>query len=571
MNPLQAPTASVVAAHGSRDPAGVREVEALVALMKKRAPARSITLGFLEFALPTIDEGVRAAIAAGAERVVMLPALLLAATHAKNDMPGELAVLKRDFPGVEFHFGAPMDLHPLMLRLAQQRIVEAEVSSQRAVKRSDSCLVVVGRGTTDPDANSEVSKLARMLEEGLGFGASFVCYSGTAEPGLAEGLHRAARLGFERMVVFPYFLFDGVLVKRIYAAADELQARYPELEVLKAGYLGAHDDVAAVFLERAQEGMEGRANMNCSLCKYRVQIVGFEEQVGAPQQPHHMQVRGLAGRQSVDAISALRAASTDGFPASPRARDVMTAATAVAGGPGAVRSRLREGVRGSEGVAAASIRKRNEPHPIEAESFRIIEAGRDWSGMPEGPKRVAQRLVHTSGDFNVVDELFFSAGAVEIGVRALLRCRRVVTDVTMVASGLKRALLQQLDIDVWCGVHDRETHMLSENAGITRSAAGIRRAWEKWGNDIVLAIGDAPTAIAETTRLVREVGWRPQLVIGLPVGFVGTRESKDDLRRCLQIPRITNSGTRGGSPWAASAVNAMMIGAVDHLAGVWSL
>ena len=367
----------VVAAHGSRDPAGVREVEALVALMKKRAPTRSIAHGFLEFALPTIDEGVRAAIAVGAERVVMLPALLLAATHAKNDMPGELAVLKRDFPGVEFHFGAPMDLHPLMLRLAQQRIVEAEASSQRSVKRSDSCLVIVGRGTTDPDANSEVSKLARMLEEGLGFGASFVCYSGTAEPGLAEGLPRAARLGFERMVVFPYFLFDGVLVKRIYAAADELQTRYPELEVLKAGYLGAHDDVAAVFLERAQEGMEGRANMNCSLCKYRVQIVGFEEQVGAPQQPHHMQVRGLAGRQPAGAISAPRAASADGFPASPRARDVTAATTAAAGGAAAAKESAAAGELTAATELAATQWRRYEPHPIEAESFRIIEAGRD--------------------------------------------------------------------------------------------------------------------------------------------------------------------------------------------------
>jgi precorrin-8X/cobalt-precorrin-8 methylmutase len=519
------PYSIVVAAHGSRDPVAIQEVEALLALMKKRAPGRNISHGFLEFALPTIDATVRAAIEAGAECVVMLPALLLAATHAKNDMPGELAVLKRDFPGVEFHFGAPMDVHPLLLRLAQQRIVEAEATSKRTVKRSDCCLVVVGRGTTDPDANSEVSKLARMLEEGLGFGASYVCYAGTAEPGLVEGLRRAARLGCERLVVFPYFLFDGVLVKRIYAAVDELQARHPELEVLKAGYLGAHEDVAAVFLERAQEGLEGRANMNCSLCKYRVQIVGFEEQVGAPQRPHHMQVRGLAGMDGLDP---------------------------------------------SKGSTTLQWR-RYEPHPIEAESFRIIDSGRDWSGMPEGQKRVAQRLVHTSGDFNIVDELFFSAGAVEIGVRALLRCRRVVTDVTMVSSGLKRALLQQLDIDVWCGVHDRETHVLSENAGITRSAAGIRRAWEKWGNDIVLAIGDAPTAIAETTRLVRELGWRPQLVIGLPVGFVGTRESKDELRRCLQVPRITNSGTRGGSPWAASVVNAMMIGAVDHLAGAWAL
>jgi precorrin-8X/cobalt-precorrin-8 methylmutase len=213
--------------------------------------------------------------------------------------------------------------------------------------------------------------------------------------------------------------------------------------------------------------------------------------------------------------------------------------------------------------------QRYEPHPIEAESFRIIAGGRDWSGVPEGERRVLQRLVHTSGDFNIVDDLFFSPGAVEIGVRALLRCRRVVADVTMVASGLKRSLLQQLGIEVWSGVHDRETHLLAQSAGITRSAAGIRRAWEKWGNDTIVAIGDAPTAIAETTRLVREQGWRPQLVVGLPVGFVGTRECKEQLRRCLQVPRITNSGTRGGSPWAASVVNALMIGAVDYLAGAW--
>jgi precorrin-8X/cobalt-precorrin-8 methylmutase len=506
----------VVAAHGSRDPQALREVESLLAMMKRQMPGQAIAHGFLEFALPTIDDAVREVIGGGAARVVMLPALLLAATHAKNDMPGELALLERQFPGVEFHFGAPTDLHPLLLQLAQQRIVEAETRSDRTIRRADTCLVVVGRGTNDPDANSDVSKLARMLEEGMGFGASFVCYAGTAEPDLTVGLRRAARLGCERIVVFPYFLFDGVLVKRIYSAADELQARHPGLEVLKAGYLGAHDTVARVFLERAREGLEGRATMNCSLCKYRVRIVGFEEQVGAPQQPHHLQVRGR---------------------------------------------------RLSEATREPATPKKYQPHPIEAESFKIIEAGRDWSGMPEGEKRVAQRLVHTSGDFNVVDELFFSQGAVDIGMRALLRCRRIVTDVTMVASGLKRSLLQELEIDVWCGVHDPETHLLSASTGITRSAAGIRRGWERWGNDIILAIGDAPTAIIEATRLIREAGWRPQLVVGLPVGFVGTRESKDELRRCLQVPRITNSGTRGGSPWAASVVNAIMIGAVDYLAG----
>lgn len=524
--------AIVVAAHGSRDPAALQEVETLIALMRKCARGRTVVHGFLEFARPTIDEGVRTVIEKGERRVVILPALLLAATHAKNDMPGELALLRRQFPETAFHFGAPMDVHPLLLKLARQRILEAEALSERLTRRVDCCLVVVGRGTSDPDANSDVSKLARMLEEGMGFGASYVCYAGTAEPTVSEGLRRAARLGCRRVLVFPYFLFDGVLVKRIYAAVDELQARHPELEVLKAGYLGPDEAVAEVFLERAQEGVEGRATMNCSLCKYRVQIVGFEDQVGAPQRPHHLAVRGLTGSsQEQDAT---------GLPP--------------------VDARL-----------GATSPPPYKAHPIEEESFRIIAAGRDWSGMSAGQCRVAQRLVHTSGDFNIVDDLFFSPGAVETGIRALLRCRRVVTDVTMVSSGFKRSLLQQLQIDVWCGVHDRETHLLSERAGITRSAAGLKRAWEKWGNDVVVAIGDAPTAVLETTRLVREAGWRPQLVIGLPVGFVGTRESKDELRRCLQIPRITNCGTRGGSPWAASVVNALMIGAVDYLAGAWRL
>ena len=512
----------VVVAHGSRDPAGIREFESLVDLIKACAPQRRIVRAYLEFASPTIDEAIRAMLQSGATRVVMLPALLFAATHAKNDMPSELAVLKRDFPAIEFHFGAAMDLHPLLLRLTQQRIIEAEVRSGRTEQRADTCLVVVGRGTSDPDANSEVSKLTRILEEGLGFGASFVCYAGTAKPLLLDGLQAAARLGYRRMIVFPYFLFDGVLVKRIYAAADALQMRHPEIEVLKAGYLGAHADVAEVFLERAQEAVAGRAHMNCSLCKYRIQIVGFEEQVGAPQQAHHLRVRGLLAREAAPVVS------------KPQAKPYT-------------------------------------PHPIEAESLRIIEAGRDWSACSAAEKRVLQRLVHASGDFDIVDDMYFSPGAVSTGIRALLRCRCVVTDVTMVQSGLKHSLLEQLGIQTWCGVYDRESHLLAQANNMTRSAAGIQRAWQTWGNDVIVAVGDAPTAIAETTRLIRDHGWRPQLVIGLPVGFVGARESKEDLRRCMQVPRITNAGTRGGSPWAAAVVNALMIAAVDHLAGVLEL
>jgi precorrin-8X/cobalt-precorrin-8 methylmutase len=515
----------VIAGHGSRDSDAVREFESLVAMVKAGAPRHAVSHGYLEFSSPTIAEAVDTVLATGARTVAVVPGMLLAASHAKNDMPSELLALAREHPTIDFHFGATLNLHPRLLQLAQERIIAAEAQSTDTVRRDKTCLVLVGRGTNDPDANGEVAKLARMLEEGMGFGGVYLCYAGTAKPLVADGLQAAARMGFTRLVVLPFFLFDGVLVKRIYAAADALQEREPTLEVLKAGYLGAHPHVAAVIMERAREAVAGRAEMNCSLCKYRVQIVGFEEQVGMPQRAHHLQVRDLLR------IEEQRAALPAG-----------------------------QCVQNSPAMQAYV------PHPIEAESFEIIAAGRDWSTFPAAHLTVLQRLVHTSGDFDAVDELYFSAGAVEAGIRGLLRCKRIVTDVTMVQTGLKRALLEQLGIDTWCGVHDRETHLLAASQNITRSAAGIRRAWEKFGNDIVVAIGDAPTAIVEATRLIREHGWRPQLVIGLPVGFVGTRESKDALRRCLQVPRITNSGTRGGSPWAASVVNALMIDGVNQLA-----
>jgi precorrin-8X/cobalt-precorrin-8 methylmutase len=168
-------------------------------------------------------------------------------------------------------------------------------------------------------------------------------------------------------------------------------------------------------------------------------------------------------------------------------------------------------------------------------------------------------LVHASGDFNVVDEVFISPGAIPAGIRALSQRLPIITDVMMVQSGLRRTLLDRLAIPTVCVVHDEETKVLAEDSGITRSAAGIRRAWMRFGNNLILAIGDAPTAVEEAVRLVEAHHWRPHLIIGLPVGFVGTESCKEKLRQCLRVPRITNRGTRGGSPWAAAVVNAMLI------------
>jgi precorrin-8X/cobalt-precorrin-8 methylmutase len=204
------------------------------------------------------------------------------------------------------------------------------------------------------------------------------------------------------------------------------------------------------------------------------------------------------------------------------------------------------------------------PHPIELESFRIINAGRDWSAIPEPEREILQRLVHASGDFNIVDEVFISPGAIAAGIRALSQRVPVVSDVAMVQSGLRRSLLDRFAIETVCTVHDEETNLMAEASGMTRSAAGIRRAWMRFGNRLILAIGDAPTAVEEAVRLVTAHQWRPHLIIALPVGFVGTELSKEKLRRCVYVPRITNRGTRGGSPWVAAVVNAMLIQLVNQ-------
>jgi sirohydrochlorin cobaltochelatase len=155
--------------------------------------------------------------------------------------------------------------------------------------------MVVGRGASDPDANSNVAKVMRMLWEGMGFGWGEVAYSGVTFPLVGPALDHAARLGYERVVVFPYFLFTGVLVKRIYDAVEEARDRHPQIEFLAAPYLGDHPLVAATFLDRIGEMLVGENRMNCALCKYREQVLGFEAEVGLSQQSHHHHVEGIGG------------------------------------------------------------------------------------------------------------------------------------------------------------------------------------------------------------------------------------------------------------------------------------
>jgi sirohydrochlorin cobaltochelatase len=219
--------------------------------------------------------------------------MLFAAGHAKNDIPSVLNTYMADHPGFRIDYGKDLGLDSKMLRAAASRIEEAAAQAKGDARIEETLLLVVGRGASDPDANSNVSKLTRLLWEGFGFGWAETAYSGVTFPLVSPALDHAAKLGYRRIMVFPYFLFTGILVQRIYAAVDQAARHYPGIEFIKASYLNDHPLVIDTFVERVGEILTGDTAMNCGLCKYRTQILGFESEIGLPQRSHHHHVEGI--------------------------------------------------------------------------------------------------------------------------------------------------------------------------------------------------------------------------------------------------------------------------------------
>ena len=204
------------------------------------------------------------------------------------------------------------------------------------------------------------------------------------------------------------------------------------------------------------------------------------------------------------------------------------------------------------------------PEEIETESMRIIEAEigeHPWSAM-EWP--VVRRVIHASADFDYARSMLFSPDAVLSAVAAIRRGRGLVTDTTMALAGISKPRLERFGISASCFVADPDVAREAGSQGITRSILAMRKGAADSGNGIFV-IGNAPTALFELVRLIRE-GLRPDLIIGLPVGFVGAAESKETLLQeaaGFKVPFITNRGRKGGSNIAAAVVNALLILAED--------
>ncbi len=250
-------TGVLLCGHGSRTPETKTEFEAVAAQLRRRLPDRLIETGYLEFARPTIRDGLETLAKHQVRRILALPAMLFAANHVKRDLPAALNDFVVDHPAIDLQFGRDLSVEGKLLTAAADRIGEAEQRAPHTLSRGETLLLVVGRGTAEAEANGTVAKLAYLLREGLGFGWSEVAFAGSAPPPVEPALRRVVKLGFPRILVFPYFLFTGALVSRIYAAADLVAADHPGIEVLKAGYLGDHPLLIDCFIDRINEMTAG--------------------------------------------------------------------------------------------------------------------------------------------------------------------------------------------------------------------------------------------------------------------------------------------------------------------------
>jgi sirohydrochlorin cobaltochelatase len=273
----------LIVGHGTRDEAGVAEFSQLVALVAERAVDQvAVRGGFIEISAPPLREAVAELVAGGAHDLDVVPLVLAAASHAKGDIPAALAREQARHPGLTYRYGRPLGPHPVLLDLLDLRLSEVLQASERA----DTTVVLVGRGSTDPDANAEHYKVARLLLEGRGLAGVEAAFISLAEPGVPAAMERARRLGARRIVVLPYFLFAGVLPTRTQNQALEWAAAHPEVDVRCADVIGVSEPLADLVLARAKEARIGDIRMNCDTCLYRIAMPGHEHLVGAQQHPH---------------------------------------------------------------------------------------------------------------------------------------------------------------------------------------------------------------------------------------------------------------------------------------------
>lgn len=283
------PAGLLLVGHGSADPEGVEQYHGLRRLVEARSPGLDLAPGFIELAEPDLATAVDSLASSRIATMVAVPLVLLPAGHLKNDGAAAVRYARARHPSLDVRYARHLGLDPTLLTVAAERAHEAA----RRLRRPPDAVVSVGRGSSDPDANAELYKAARLLADGRGLPAVEPAFVSLTWPSVPEALERAWRLGARSIIVAPFFLFTGVLVKRISEQAVRFADEHPGVEVAVAEVLGTDPRVADVVLDRFAEALSGPVAQTCDRCCYRVPMPGVESRVGralpelVPEHDHH--------------------------------------------------------------------------------------------------------------------------------------------------------------------------------------------------------------------------------------------------------------------------------------------
>jgi len=341
--------AVLLVGHGSRRERSNEQIRELAVGLEGRLGV-PVVPGFLELAEPSISEAI-AGVAPSVSRLTVVQCSLFAASHVKNDVPLAVQQARAEYDGLTIHNGSHLGVHPALVDLLDDRAaaVEAELNRDRAT--DDVVLVLCARGSSDPDANGDAHKLARLCYEGRAFDRVETAFVGVTEPRLDDALHGIATGRPDAVVVLPYMLGDGVLTERVREWTAEFDDEYPYVDAAAGDPLGTDARLLDVLGDRWQAARTDSVQMSCDTCKYKVELDGYEEDVGG--------ARAMLRAMTHQATHADRTDVDD----EPHAHDapgahvaVCTNQTCAAEGAPAVLERLRQAARDSDACDARITR-----------------------------------------------------------------------------------------------------------------------------------------------------------------------------------------------------------------------
>ncbi|MDQ0205650.1 sirohydrochlorin chelatase [Alkalicoccobacillus murimartini] len=246
--------------HGSRVEEGNRELRTFIEKAKQQFSEVPIQeIGFIELTSPTIVEAITNCVEQGATEIAVVPVLLLTAQHAKEDIPEEVEKAKEMYPHVRFAYGRPFGIESAIIDLVKKRTEQAGLKKVNGrpnmEEREAATLVVVGRGSSDPDQTSDLFKITRLVWEYTPVTDIEVCFIAATHPTVDEGLMKAARLASDTIYVIPYILFTGVLMNGLQKQLTELNQQTDKTFIL-GDYLGFDDQLIHVLAKRTKEVLD---------------------------------------------------------------------------------------------------------------------------------------------------------------------------------------------------------------------------------------------------------------------------------------------------------------------------